>query len=183
MKGIHLSFTIFLDILAIYYTTLELATYLEEALGNTRYHHQDHNIPSTRFMSVLLDHVSSIKMTGFHLSFKIYLESLPINYSTLDFATCLEEALGITGYHHQDHGIPSSRFMSVLLDPGSRLNERGASIFISFPASLAIHCTTLELATYLEEALGITKYHQQDHGIPSTRFMSVLLDHGSRIKN
>jgi hypothetical protein len=39
---------------------------------------------------------------------------------------------------------------------------------------------SLELATYLEEALGNTKYHHQDHGNPVTRFMSVLFDHGSR---
>jgi hypothetical protein len=48
---------------------------------------------------------------------------------------------------------------------------------ISLQESLPINCTTLELATYLEEALGNTKYDHQDHGISVTRFMSVLLDH------
>jgi hypothetical protein len=32
---------------------------------------------------------------------------------------------------------------------------------------------------YVEETLEITKYHHQDSGIPSTRLMPVLLNHGS----
>jgi hypothetical protein len=36
------------------------------------------------------------------------------------------------------------------------------------------------LTTYLEEALGNKKYHHLGSGIPNTRLMSVLLDHGSR---
>jgi hypothetical protein len=41
------------------YTTLKLATYLEEALGNKKYHHLGGGIPNTRLMSVLFDHGSS----------------------------------------------------------------------------------------------------------------------------
>jgi hypothetical protein len=48
--------------------------------------------------------------------------------------------------------------------------------FIIFPKRLPINYTTLKLATYLEEALGITKYHHLGSGIPNTRLMSVLLD-------
>jgi hypothetical protein len=58
MKGIHLSFIIIPESSAINYTSLELATYLEEAFVNTKYHHHDHGIPRTRLMSVLLDHGS-----------------------------------------------------------------------------------------------------------------------------
>jgi hypothetical protein len=49
-----------------------------------------------------------------------------------------------------------------------------------FPETLPIDYTTLKLATYLEEALGNTKYHHEDSEIPITIFMLVLLDHGSR---
>jgi hypothetical protein len=44
--------------LPINYTTLKLANYLEEALGNNKYHHLGSGIPNTSFMSVLLDHFS-----------------------------------------------------------------------------------------------------------------------------
>jgi hypothetical protein len=54
--------------------------------------------------------------------------------------------------------------------------------FIFFPESLLINSTTLKLATYLEVALGTTKYHHQDSGIPNTRCMLVLLDRGSRTR-
>jgi hypothetical protein len=46
--------------------------------------------------------------------------------------------------------------------------------------SLAINYTTLKLPTYLEVALGSTKYHHQAGGIPNTGIMVILLDHGSR---
>jgi hypothetical protein len=55
--------------------------------------------------------------------------------------------------------------------------------FIAFPKLLPINNTTLKLATYLEEALGITKYDNLGSGIPYTIFMSVLLDHCSRKNN
>jgi hypothetical protein len=58
MKGIDLFYIIFPESLTINYTTLKLATYLEEALGNNRYHHLGSGIPNTIFMSVLLDHES-----------------------------------------------------------------------------------------------------------------------------
>jgi hypothetical protein len=96
-------------------------------------------------------------------------------------AAYLEEALGNTKYHHQDRGIPNTGFRSVLLDHGSRTNEWDPSIFYNlsseFPHKLPL---LLNLATYLEEALGITKYHHQEGGIPNTGFVSVLLDHDSR---
>jgi hypothetical protein len=69
--------------------------------------------------------------------------------------------------------------MAVLLYHCSSTNERDPSIFIIFTECLPINYTTLKLATYLQEALGITAYHHQNHSIPNTRFMSDLLDHGS----
>jgi hypothetical protein len=70
------------------------------------------------------------QMKGIHLYFISFLESLPINYTTLELTTYLKEALGNTWYHHQDSGITNSRFMSVLLNHGSRTtNERDPSIF------------------------------------------------------
>jgi hypothetical protein len=84
------------------------------------------------------------QMKGIHLFFIIFLESLPINYTTLKLATYLEEALGNTKYHHQDRGIPNARFMSDLLDHGSRTNERDPSIFIIFLESLPMNHTTLK---------------------------------------
>jgi hypothetical protein len=56
MKGIDLFLIIFPESLPINYTTFKLATYLEEALGNTKYHHLGSGIPNTRFMSFLSDH-------------------------------------------------------------------------------------------------------------------------------
>jgi hypothetical protein len=80
----------------------------------------------------------------------------------------------------QDSGIPNTGFMLVLLDHGSRTNERDPPIFITFPESLPMNYTTLKLAIDLEVALGNKKYHHLGSGIPNTRVMSVLLDHGSR---
>jgi hypothetical protein len=99
-------------------------------------------------------------MKGIHLFFIIFLESLPINYTTLKLASNLEEALVNNKYHHLGSGIPSTRFMSVLLDHGSRKNERDPSIFKIFLESLPINHTTLKLATY--------KYHHPISGIPNT---------------
>jgi hypothetical protein len=53
--------------------------------------------------------------------------------------------------------------------------------FITFPASLPMNYTTSNLATYLEVALGSSKYHHQDVGIQNTGIRLVLLDHGSWI--
>jgi hypothetical protein len=127
--------------------------YLEEALGNTKYHNQDRGIPNTRFMSVLLDHCSRTNERDPSI-FIIFPESLPINYTTLKLATYLEVALGNTKCNHQVSCIRNARFMLVLLDHSSRTNERDPYIFIYFPDSLPINYTTLKLATYLEEALG-----------------------------
>jgi hypothetical protein len=52
-------------------------------------------------------------------------------------------------------------------------------LFITFTDSLPIKYTTSYLATYLEVALGSTKNHQQDGGIPITGIRLVLFDHGS----
>jgi hypothetical protein len=68
--------------------------------------------------------ISQGQMKGTPLFFIIFRESLSIKYTTSELATYLEEALGITKYHHQDNGIPNTRFMSVLLDHGSGTNER-----------------------------------------------------------
>jgi hypothetical protein len=43
---------------------------------------------------------------------------------------------------------------------------------------LPINYTTLKKATHLKLALGNTKYHHQDGGIPNTEITLVLLDHG-----
>jgi hypothetical protein len=42
------------------YTTSNLATYLEVALGSTKHHRQDGGIPNTVISLVLLDHVSMV---------------------------------------------------------------------------------------------------------------------------
>jgi hypothetical protein len=51
--------------------------------------------------------------------------------------------------------------------------------FVLFQDSLTINYTTSNLATYKEEVLGWTKYHQQDSDIQNTGIRLVLLDHGS----
>jgi hypothetical protein len=53
--------------------------------------------------------------------------------------------------------------------------------FITFPASLPIHYTTSNSATFPEVAFGSSKYHHQDGGIPNTGIRLVLLDHGSMV--
>jgi hypothetical protein len=59
---------------------------------------------------------------------------------------------------------------------------KGIHIFLlSFSAIVPIHYTTSNLATYLEVALGSSKYHHQDGGIPHTGIRLVLLDHGSMV--
>jgi hypothetical protein len=84
MKGIHLLFINFPDSLRINYTTLKLATYLEVALGITQYHHQDGGIPNTGITLILLDYGS--RTDGRDPYFFInFLDSLPINYTTLRF--------------------------------------------------------------------------------------------------
>jgi hypothetical protein len=70
--------------------------------------------------------------------------------------------------------------MLVLLDHGSRTNESGQSIFYNLFRELAHTIQYIELATYLEEALGNTKYDHQYSGIPKKGFLLVLLVHGSR---
>jgi hypothetical protein len=77
------------------------------------------------------------QMKGIDLSFISFLDSLAINYTTLELATYLEESLGITKYHHQENGIPIKIFMSVLSDHGSRTNERDPSIFHKLSRELA----------------------------------------------
>jgi hypothetical protein len=54
----------------------------------------------------------------------------------------LEEALGMTKFHHLDSSIPKTRFMSVLLDHGSRTHVRDSSIFnnISGEFDHKLHC-------------------------------------------
>jgi hypothetical protein len=70
------------------------------------------------------------QITGIHISLISFLGSLAIYYTTLEFATYLEEALGVTKYHHQDSGITNSGLMSVLLNHRSRTtHERNPSIF------------------------------------------------------
>jgi hypothetical protein len=59
---------------------------------------------------------------------------------------------------------------------------KGIRLFcITFPASLHINYTTSNLATYLEVALGSSKYHHQDGCIPNTGIRLVLLDRGSMV--
>jgi hypothetical protein len=130
-------------------------------------------------MSVLLDHCSRTNERDPSISL-IFPDSLPINNTTLKLATYLEEALGITKYNYLGSGIPNTRFMSGLFDHCARTNERDSSISLIFPESLPINYTTLKLATYLEEALGNKKYHNQCSGNANTGFMSVFLDHCSR---
>jgi hypothetical protein len=68
-------------------------------------------------------------MKGMHLFFIIFLERLPINYTTLKLATYLEDALGNKKYHHLGSGIPNTRLISILFDHGSMTNETDPSIF------------------------------------------------------
>jgi hypothetical protein len=77
------------------------------------------------------------QMKGIDLSFISFLESLAINYTTLELATYLEEALGTTKYHHQENGIPIKKIMSVLSDHGSKTNEKDPSIFHKLSGELA----------------------------------------------
>jgi hypothetical protein len=58
MKGINLCDINFHESLPMNYTTLKLATDLEEASGNTKYHHQDSVIPNTVFILIFFDHGS-----------------------------------------------------------------------------------------------------------------------------
>jgi hypothetical protein len=83
-------------------------------------------------------------------------------------------------YHHQENGIPNTRFMLVLVDHGSRTNVRDPYIFYNLSGEFShkLHYFKAWI-TYLEEASANTKYHHQHRGIPNTRFMSVLVDHGS----
>jgi hypothetical protein len=76
-------------------------------------------------------------MKGIHTIFLILLECLPIDYTTLELATYLEEVLGNMKYHHQDRGIPNTRFMSALLDHSSRTNRRDPSIFNNLTGEFA----------------------------------------------
>jgi hypothetical protein len=82
MKGIHPFFIIFQKSLPMNYTTLKLAYYLKEALGNKKYHHLGSGIPNTKLMLVLLDHFSSTNERDPSI-FIIFPDSLPINYTTL----------------------------------------------------------------------------------------------------
>jgi hypothetical protein len=97
------------------------------------------------------------QLKGNHLFTAIFCQSLPINYTTLKLATYLEVALGNTKYHHQDSDITNKRFMFVLSDHGARTTKRDPSVLNKFLESLPINHTTLQLAIYLEEALGNTK--------------------------
>jgi hypothetical protein len=98
-KGIHLFFITFPESLPINNITLKLATYLEEALGNKKYHHLCSGISNTGLISVLIDHGSRTNK-GIHLFFITFLDDLPINDTTLKLTTYLEEALGNKKYHH-----------------------------------------------------------------------------------
>jgi hypothetical protein len=68
------------------------------------------------------------QMKGIHLFCIKFTDSFPINYTTLNLATYLEVALGNTKYHHEDGGIPNIGITLVLLDNGSRTDERDPSI-------------------------------------------------------
>jgi hypothetical protein len=60
MEGNHLFLILFTDSLPMNYTTSNLATYLEVALGRTKYHQQDGDISNTGIRLVLLDHGSMV---------------------------------------------------------------------------------------------------------------------------
>jgi hypothetical protein len=62
------------------------------------------------------------------------------------------------------------------------MTEKGIhTFFITFLNSFTIHCSTSNLATYQEKALGSTNYHRQDGGITYTGITLVLLYRGSMI--
>jgi hypothetical protein len=136
MKGINIFFLTFPKNLPINYNTLKLAIYLEEALGNMKYHHLCSGIPNTRLMLVLLDHGSSTN-TRDQSIFIPFPESLPINYTTLKLATYLEEALGNKKNHHLGSGIPNKGLMLVLVDHGSSINERDPNIHFNLSKEFA----------------------------------------------
>jgi hypothetical protein len=92
-KGIHIFFIIFMESLPMNYLTLKLATYLEEALGNKKYHHLVSGIPNTRLMLVLFYHGSRTKERDPSV-FIVFPTSLPMMYTTLKLATYLEEVFG-----------------------------------------------------------------------------------------
>jgi hypothetical protein len=60
MKGIHIFSTTFPDSLARNFNISKLAIYLEVALGKTRYHLQDGDIPNTGIRLILLPHISFV---------------------------------------------------------------------------------------------------------------------------
>jgi hypothetical protein len=53
------------------YTTLKLATDLEVAFGNTKYHHQDGGIPNTEITSILFDNGSRTDERGPSILYKL----------------------------------------------------------------------------------------------------------------
>jgi hypothetical protein len=77
------------------------------------------------------------QIKGIHLFYTIFLESLPINYTTLKLTTNLEEALGNNKYHNLGSGITSTSFILVLLDHCSRTNIRDSSIFYNLSGEFA----------------------------------------------
>jgi hypothetical protein len=122
-----------------------LDTYLEEELGNRKYHSQESGILNTGFMLVLLDHGS--RTNGRDQSI---LYNISGHYTTLKLSIYLEVALGNTKYHHHHSGIPDTGFMLVLLDSGSRKNHKRIHLFlINFPESFPINCTSLKLANLM----------------------------------
>jgi hypothetical protein len=56
MKGINPFFITFKENFPMNYTTLKLATDLEDAKENTKHHRHDSGIPNTGLLLVLLDH-------------------------------------------------------------------------------------------------------------------------------
>jgi hypothetical protein len=75
--------------------TLKLVTYLEEALGNKKYHHLGSGIRNTGLMLVLVDNCSRTYERDPNMFYKLSVD-FPINYTILKLATYLEEALGNT---------------------------------------------------------------------------------------
>jgi hypothetical protein len=72
MKGMNLFFIIFPERLPINYTTLKLATYLEDTLGNKKYHHLVSGIPNTGLISILFDHGSRINEMDASIFYNLY---------------------------------------------------------------------------------------------------------------
>jgi hypothetical protein len=76
-------------------------------------------------------------MKGIHLFCISFQDSLPIHYTTLKLITYLEVAFENTKYNRQNGGILKIGTTLVLLDHGSRTDDRDPYILYKLSGQLA----------------------------------------------